>query len=102
MELAKSALAETTALKLPPSMRIASLEATPKVLEEALLVATKSGAEVIKNSGVKALIRFKYSQGVDVAQGLRAVAIKASARTTASGNRRGLKIVMDDMKALNS
>jgi hypothetical protein len=39
---------------------------------------------------------------VDVAQGLRAVAIKASARTTASGNRRGLKIVMDDMKALNS
>jgi primosomal protein N' (replication factor Y) len=102
VELAKSALAETSALKLPPSMRIASLEATPKVLEEALLVATKSGAEVIKNSGAKALIRFKYSQGVDVAQGLRAVAIKASARTTASGNRRGLKIVMDDMKALNS
>ena len=102
VELAKSALAETSALKLPPSMRIASLEATPKVLEEALLVATKSGAEVIKNSGAKALIRFKYSQGVDVAQGLRAVAIKAAARTTASGNRRGLKIVMDDMKALNS
>jgi hypothetical protein len=61
-----------------------------------------SGAEVLKNTGAKALIKFKYSQGTEVAQGLRAVAIKASARTTTAGNRRGLKVVMDDMKTLNS
>ena len=89
-------------MKLPPSLRIASLEATPKVLQEALDAASSSGAEVIRNTGANALIKFKYSQGADVAQVLRAVAIKASARTTASGNRRGLKVVMDDMKALNS
>jgi len=102
IELAKAALKETSSLSLPPSLRIASLEAAPKVLDEALEAATKSGAEVIRNTGANALIRFKYAQGADVSQALRAVAIKASARTTASGNRRGLKIVMDDMKALNS
>ena len=102
IELAKAALEETSSLKLPPSLRIASLEATPKVLQEALDAASNSGAEVIRNTGGKALIKFKYSQGADVARVLRAVAIKTSARTTASGNRRGLKVVMDDMKALNS
>jgi len=102
IELAKTALEDTAALKLPPSLRIASLEATPKVLQEALEVAMNSGAEVVKNTGAKALIKFKYSQGTEVAQGLRAVAIKASARTTTAGNRRGLKVVMDDMKTLNS
>ena len=102
IELAKAALKETSSLNLPPSLRIASLEATPKVLQEALNAASNSGAEVIRNTGGKALIKFKYSQGADVARVLRAVAIKTSARTTASGNRRGLKVVMDDMKALNS
>ena len=102
VELAKAALAETTALKLPPSMRIASLEATPKVLEEALSEASSAGAETLRNAGNTALIRFSYSQGMQVAQALRAVAIKAAARVTTAGNRRGLKIVMDDMKALNS
>ena len=102
VQLAKAGLAETTSLSLPPSVRIASLEGTPKVIEEAVSKATAGGAEVLRNAGGKALIKFKYSQGAEVSTALRAVAVKAVARHTSSGNRRGLKVVMDDMRALNS
>ena len=102
IQLASAALAETAALGLPPSVRIASLEGTPKTVEEAVRVAVDSGAEVLRNSGGKALIRFKYAQGAEVSKVLRAVAVKAAARSTASGNRRGLNVVMDDIKALSS
>jgi hypothetical protein len=83
-------------------VRIASLEANAKVMGEALAAVARVGAEVIRNSGTKALIRFRYSQGMDVAKELRSIAIKATARATAAGNRRGLKIIMDDLKELNS
>ncbi|MEL0135131.1 MAG: hypothetical protein VW803_02995 [Aquiluna sp.] len=102
VQLAKAGLAETTSLGLPPSVRIASLEGTAKVIEEAVSKATAGGAEVLRNAGGKALIKFKYSQGAEVSKALRAVAVKAVARHTSSGNRRGLKVVMDDMRALNS
>jgi primosomal protein N' (replication factor Y) len=102
VELARSAIQETASLSLPPSVRIASLEANAKVMGEALAAVARVGAEVIRNSGTKALIRFRYSQGMDVAKELRSIAIKATARATAAGNRRGLKIIMDDLKELNS
>ena len=102
VELARAAIQETAALSLPPSMRIASLESTAKVMDEALAAVVRAGAEVIRNSGTKALIRFKYSQGMNVAKELRSISIRATARATAAGNRRGLKVVMDDLRELNS
>ena len=102
VQLAKAALAETSSLGLPPSVRLATLEGTPKVVEEAVSAAVEGGAVVLRNAGGKALIKFKYSQGTEVSKALRAVAVKAVARHTSSGNRRGLKVVMDDMRALSS
>ena len=101
IDIAKAALLETASLRLPPSVRIASVEVDQKSMDEVLDAARGAGADVLKNSGTSALIRFGYNQGRDVAKSLRGVAIKTAARSTAAGKRRGIRIVMDDTKALS-
>ena len=100
--LAQQALREAKELNLPPASRICTLEATGVTLEAALEAAKSQKGEVIRadfSSGT-ALIRFSFNQGAAVAKSLRAVAVGATARTIGNTKRRGLRVVMDDARAL--
>jgi primosomal protein N' (replication factor Y) len=102
-ELASTAFREVNALHLPPAARIASLEGSQETISQALDIATKSGAVVLRSrlaEEATALIRFSYSQGSEVSANLKALALKTNARLVGTSKRRGLKIVMDDPGAL--
>ena len=102
-ELASTAFREVNALHLPPAARIASLEGSQETISQALDIATKSGAVVLRSrlaEEATALIRFSYSQGSEVSASLKALALKTNARLVGASKRRGLKIVMDDPGAL--
>jgi primosomal protein N' (replication factor Y) len=101
--LAANAFKEVNALSLPPASRIASLEGTQDTISQALELATKAGATVLRSNlseNASALIRFGYSQGAEVSASLKALALKTNARLVGANKRRGLKIVMDDPGAL--
>ncbi len=101
--LAVSAFREVNSLSLPPASRIATLEGTQDTINQALDVANKAGAIVLRSNlsdSASALIRFSYSQGAEVSASLKALALKTNARLVGANKRRGLKIVMDDPSAL--
>lgn len=101
--LAASAFREVNSLSLPPAARIATLEGTQDTITQALEVAHKAGATVLRSNlseSASALIRFSYSQGPEVSASLKALALKTNARLVGANKRRGLKIVMDDPSAL--
>jgi primosomal protein N' (replication factor Y) len=101
--LATSAFREVNSLSLPPAARIATLEGTQDTISQALDLATKAGATVLRSNlsdSASALIRFSYSQGAEVSASLKALALKTNARLVGANKRRGLKIVMDDPSAL--
>ena len=101
--LAASAFREVNSLSLPPAARIATLEGTQDTITQALDVANKAGATVLRSNlsdSASALIRFSYSQGAEVSASLKALALKTNARLVGANKRRGLKIVMDDPSAL--
>lgn len=101
--LAVSAFREVNSLSLPPAARIATLEGTQDTITQALDVANKAGAIVLRSNlsdSASALIRFSYSQGAEVSASLKALALKTNARLVGANKRRGLKIVMDDPSAL--
>jgi primosomal protein N' (replication factor Y) len=101
--LATSAFREVNSLSLPPAARIATLEGTQDTISQALDLATKAGATVLRSNlseSSSALIRFSYSQGAEVSASLKALALKTNARLVGANKRRGLKIVMDDPSAL--
>lgn len=101
--LAASAFREVNSLSLPPAARIATLEGTQDTITQALDVANRAGATVLRSNlsdSASALIRFSYSQGAGVSASLKALALKTNARLVGANKRRGLKIVMDDPSAL--
>ena len=101
--LATNAFREVNSLSLPPATRIATLEGTQDTISQALDLATKAGATVLRSNlseSASALIRFSYSQGAEVSASLKALALKTNARLVGANKRRGLKIVMDDPGAL--
>jgi primosomal protein N' (replication factor Y) len=101
--LASNAFREVNSLSLPPAARIATLEGTQDTISQALELATKAGATVLRSNlseSASALIRFSYSQGAEVSANLKALALKTNARLVGANKRRGLKIVMDDPGAL--
>ena len=101
--LATNAFREVNSLSLPPAARIATLEGTQDTISQALELATKAGATVLRSNlseSASALIRFSYSQGAEVSASLKALALKTNARLVGANKRRGLKIVMDDPGAL--
>ena len=101
--LAASAFTEVNSLSLPPAARIATLEGTQDTITQALDLANKAGATVLRSNlsdSASALIRFSYSQGAEVSASLKALALKTNARLVGANKRRGLKIVMDDPSAL--
>jgi primosomal protein N' (replication factor Y) len=101
--LATNAFREVNSLSLPPAARIATLEGHQETISQALDLATKAGATVLRSNlseNASALIRFSYSQGAEVSASLKALALKTNARLVGANKRRGLKIVMDDPSAL--
>ena len=101
--LAANAFREVNSLSLPPAARIASLEGSQDTITQALELAGKAGASVLRSNlseNASALIRFGYSQGAEVSASLKALALKTNARLVGTNKRRGLKIVMDDPSAL--
>jgi primosomal protein N' (replication factor Y) len=101
--LAANAFREVNSLSLPPAARIASLEGSQDTITQALELAGKTGATVLRSNlseNASALIRFGYSQGAEVSASLKALALKTNARLVGTNKRRGLKIVMDDPSAL--
>ncbi len=101
--LAASAFREVNSLSLPPAARIATLEGTQDTITQALDVANRAGATVLRSNlsdSASALIRFSYSQGAEVSASVKALALKTNARLVGANKRRGLKIVMDDPSAL--
>jgi primosomal protein N' (replication factor Y) len=101
--LATNAFREVNSLSLPPAARIATLEGTQDTISQALELATKAGATVLRSNlseSASALIRFSYNQGAEVSASLKALALKTNARLVGANKRRGLKIVMDDPGAL--
>jgi primosomal protein N' (replication factor Y) len=101
--LATNAFREVNSLSLPPAARIATLEGHQETISQALDLATKAGAVVLRSNlseNASALIRFSYSQGAEVSASLKALALKTNARLVGANKRRGLKIVMDDPSAL--
>lgn len=103
VEHAETQLAELSALRLPPSTRLATLEGAREVVVEAVAAAEGVGAELIRMRGdqhCEAVLRFSYSLGSAVAQALKPIALRAAPRAVGASIRRGLKIVMDDQRAL--
>ncbi len=103
VEHADTQLAELSALRLPPSTRLATIEGGREVVAEAVAAAENAGAELIRMRGdqlCEAVLRFGYSVGPAVAQALKPIALKAAPRAVGASMRRGLKIVMDDQRAL--
>ena len=101
--MAANAFREVNSLSLPPAARIASLEGSQETITQALELACKAGASVLRSNlseKASALIRFGYSQGAEVSASLKALALKTNARLVGTNKRRGLKIVMDDPSAL--
>ncbi|QKJ25284.1 hypothetical protein HRU87_03630 [Aquiluna borgnonia] len=102
-QLASTSLTDLGQLKLPPATRIASLESEAQGLQELLTQLTELGATVLNSDmsdPAKALIRFSYNSGPEIAQAIRATALKTNTRLVAGSKRRGLKVVMDDPTAL--
>ncbi|MEY4714353.1 MAG: hypothetical protein RIQ37_683, partial [Actinomycetota bacterium] len=101
---AKLNLNELRQLKLPPAYRVCSVEGATDTLDDLVSKLVAAGAETLRYSKEQdlsqVLFRFNYSSGNRVSEILREVAVKTAPRSTKQGNRRGLRIVMDDMRAL--
>lgn len=101
---AKSNLDELRQLKLPPTHRVCTIEGATETVDELISQLVEAGAETLRYSKEQdlsqVLFRFNYSSGNRISEILREVAVKTAPRSTKQGNRRGLRIVMDDMRAL--
>lgn len=101
---AKETLDELRGLQLPPTLRTVTFEGAPEIVEEAVSLLLEIGAVTIRfhqdQGSAKALMKFPYKIGPQVSSNLRQIAIKAAPRVTKSGNRRGLRVVIDDHGAL--
>lgn len=102
-EHAAEQLEDLSALRLPPTVRVASLEGERAVVLRAVKDAEAAGAELLRIEGEsdsRAVLRFSYSDGLAVATALKTVALTATPRQVSGRARRGLKIVMDDQEAI--
>lgn len=101
---AQENLSELRLLQLPPVVRTVSFEGSREVVEGAVSELLALGAATIRfnenQDSAIALMKFPYKIGPRVADALRQVSLKAAPRATNSGNRRGLRVVMDDGRAL--
>jgi primosomal protein N' (replication factor Y) (superfamily II helicase) len=102
-EHAAEQLDDLTALKLPPAVRIATVEGDRPVVLRAIAEAERAGADLIRLEGdgpARATLRFSFGEGIEVATALKTVALTATPRQVSGRARRGLKIVMDDQEAI--
>jgi primosomal protein N' (replication factor Y) len=99
-EMASAALAEAKKLGLPPAVRIASCEAEAQVLGRTNEALKKLGATTLANEGERLLLSFSYANGPKIARELKALALTAQTRRIKDRNLRGLKVIMDDPRAL--
>ncbi len=105
---ARTELAERTPLRMPPAVRVASLEGSRPSVESAI-AATVAEAHldpaavlgpVETSGGWRALIRFEYHTGAAVARALRAAVVDAAVRTRrprrgSSSTPTGLRVRLD-------
>jgi len=96
-EIAAQSLAEAKQLGLPPAVRCLTLTGSASVVGAALAEISDLILRTIGPISETATVTFSYNSGQELARRLRAVALAASARETASGKQRGLKIAMDDL-----
>ncbi|MCY7324668.1 MAG: primosomal protein N' [Microbacteriaceae bacterium] len=80
---AAAELVDRRRLRFPPAIRVATVTGTADTVEKALAsIAGLAGADVLgpldTDGGVRAIVRFDYSQGVAVAAALRAEIIRAA------------------------
>ena len=100
---ASEQLEELSALRLPPTVRVGSVEGERPVVLRAIEQAEAAGAELIRLEGeaiAQATFRFSFADGMNVASALKTVALTATPRRVSGRTRRGLKIVMDDQEAI--
>lgn len=103
---ATTQLREMTELRFPPAWRICSVSGVESMVTQAAEQAIQAGAEVVRRSsaGVRGeqaelLLRFRYQDGLGVADALQELAIRSSLKGSTAGRRR-LKIAMDDLGEL--
>jgi primosomal protein N' (replication factor Y) (superfamily II helicase) len=102
-EHAAEQLRDLSALRLPPTVRVASLEGARAVVLKAVAEAERAGAELLRIDGEsesRATLRFSFSDGIAISTALKTVALTATPRQVSGRARRGLKIVMDDQEAI--
>ena len=101
---AQESLSELRPLQLPPAVRTVSFEGSREVVEAAVSELLGLGSTTIRftesEGSALALMKFPYKIGGQVGDALRQISVKAAPRVTNAGNRRGLRVVMDDSRAL--
>ena len=89
---ARSELAERAPLKMPPTVRVATVEGTAKEVDAALAAVRGAVADlpvdavlgpvpVAESTSMRALVRFAYAQGRVVTAALRGAVVTAALRT---------------------
>lgn len=105
-----SELADRRVLRFPPSVRVATVTGTVDTVARALddlpdeVRAETLGPVDVESAGVRAIVRFDYSRGHDVALALRSQVIRAATdRRKALGQKRAravptLRVRFDDVE----
>lgn len=104
-QFARSSFLAAKELGLPPALRYAEISGAKPLMEELTTELLAIGVEVVRVShapeGLSTLaIKFGYTLGLQVSAKLREYAIKSIPVAGRSGNKRGLRIVMDDLSRL--
>ena len=108
---ARAELADRTPLRMPPAVRVATLEGPPKVVTAALSELREDAPELepdgvlgpvaIGDDAVRALVRFDYARGARITESLRSSVVAAAlrarkaARGRAPGARNTLRVRVD-------
>ena len=105
VEFARNSYLATKELGLPPSVRFAEISGSLPLVETLTSELISAGAEVVRFNSTKedlaaVSIKFSFSLGSKVAALLREHALKSLPVAGKSGNRRGLRIVLDDLSKL--
>jgi primosomal protein N' (replication factor Y) len=113
VDFAREELADRRQLRFPPAVRLASVTGAPdavdgvlKAVDPALLIDVLGPAEVDEKT-VRAILRFEYAKGAEVAAAVRATVVRnATQRRRAPGGRPGyrpaptLRVRFDDPEIL--
>lgn len=114
-EISKHELNTRIELKFPPSIRLATVGAAPNLLEEVVqslrdvprieLLGPVPIIEKGLESEWRVLIKYEYSEGLDLAQALQAISMKLSAGQQRFNSKSGramrpIRIKMDDVEVI--